>query len=87
MLESVSLSSIRSPSKYFLDKEVDVCPREDVFPCSSVVLREGLMGSLSGKALKGSNSDDAEVEGGEAVDGEGEGFQVRGYKSSGFTGT
>lgn len=87
MLESVPLSSIRSPSKYFLDREDDVCPREDVFPCSSIVLREVLMGSLSGKALEGSNSDDVEVEGGEAVNGEGEGFQVRGCKSSSFAGT
>lgn len=63
-----------SPSKYFSDREDNVCPRGDVFPCFSIVLTKGSMGFLSGKAQEESNFDEIEVEGREAVGEEGEGF-------------
>lgn len=45
-----------------------------MFSYPSIVLREGSRVVLSGKALEGSNSDGTEIEGGEAVGEEGEGF-------------
>lgn len=74
MLESIPLSSRMSPLKCFSEREEEVFPREDVFPSSSVVLREGSIGVFFGKALEGSNSDSAKIKEREIVGMEREGF-------------